>query len=297
MHEISLLGMRLEGPLMNAAGTCKTTEEVRQFAVTPISAVVVGSYTYDESLGNSGTTYYADSVRSINSKGIPNGGRNYVQANLPEMVKIAHGEGKPLIASVQGNTPEQFAEMAEIALAAGADAVEVNLACPNLWSQSGEQKRIVCFYPEMLVATLDAISERVPFDATIAAKLTVYSNPVQLAHAGDLLNRYGVVSYFVDTNTFANAFGMDPDGKSLLGPEYGGMAGSALKFISLGQVRQLRAKTTKPIVGAGGISSGQDVLDYLRVGATAVQVATAYFQEGFGVFSRILHEYTDLVPD
>lgn len=292
---VDLCGLKLVGPLMNAAGTCKTTEEVRQFANTPVCAIVAGSYTYDESIGNNGTTYYADTVRSINSKGIPNGGRKYVQANLPEMAKIAHGEGKPLIVSVQGYSPEQFGEMAQIARESGADVIELNLACPNLWSESGEQKRIVCFYPEMVMAAIGAVLERLPHDTVIAAKLGIYSNPVQLVETAILLNRYRIVRYYVDTNTFANAFGMDEEGQPLLGPEYGGMAGPALKFISMGQVRQLSAQTNKPIVAAGGVSSGQDVKDYLRLGAAAVQVATAYFQEGLGVFSRILHEYTDLI--
>src|SRR5258707_15814266 len=95
--EIDFCGLKLEGPLMNAAGTCKTVEDVQKFATTPVCAIVAGSYTYDSRLDNDGVTYYADSIRSVNSKGIPNGGKEYLQEHLPLMVEIAHAAGKPLI--------------------------------------------------------------------------------------------------------------------------------------------------------------------------------------------------------
>jgi dihydroorotate dehydrogenase (fumarate) len=76
-----------------------------------------------------------------------------------------------------------------------------------------------------------------------------------------------------------------------------GVAGSALKPISLGQVQQFRTLLPESfdIIGVGGISTGRDVLDYLRAGADSVQVGTHYFQNGPRVFSEILQEFVDLV--
>jgi dihydroorotate dehydrogenase (fumarate) len=297
MFDIDLCGMKLEGPLMNAAGSCKVVSEVEKFATTPVCAIVVGSYTYDTRFGNAGNTYYSDHIRSINSKGIPNGGREYLKANLPTMMQIAHLAGKYLIVSISAFTPEEFAELTTIALVHGADAIEINLACPNLWQeQTGKQKPIICFYPEMIEEVVRAVTLRVPRGYPLGYKLSVYSNPVQLIETVDLLTKSPWTRFVTLTNTLPNAFGATPDNKPWIGPEYGGMAGPALKPIALAHVRQVHKEFPQlPLIGVGGIGTGQDVMDFLSAGATAVQVATRYFDEGFGVFSRILHEYTDLL--
>lgn len=93
-------------------------------------------------------------------------------------------------------------------------------------------------------------------------------------------------------NTFPNAYGA-----GILA----GMSGKALKPIALGQVKQWASIENKycdgdlNIIGAGGISTGQDVMDYLNAGAKAVQINTAYSDTGdIGVFTKILEEYAEL---
>ncbi|HEX5430050.1 MAG TPA: dihydroorotate dehydrogenase [Patescibacteria group bacterium] len=305
MHEVDLAGLRLESPVMNAAGTCKTFDEARKLVPTAVSAIVYGSYTYDEQLGDSGTTYYADSIRSINSRGIPNGGRKFLRSNMSELVAIAHDAGKAAIFSVSGNDPEQFAELVEICFGGGADAVEVNLACPNLWIDEGhvakaKQKPIVCFYPDMIIDIGLAIKLRIGRGNRIGAKLSVFSNPIQLGEIASVIVGAGVFAYTINTNTFPKAVMLDDKGKFVIGTEFGGMAGSALKPMAQGNVKLLRDEFLPfgmPIVGVGGVESGKDVLDYKRLGACAVQVCTAYLQQGASVFHRILDEYTDLVPE
>ena len=69
-----------------------------------------------------------------------------------------------------------------------------------------------------------------------------------------------------------------------------GLAGPAIRPIGLGQVKQFRELLSKDIIGVGGVDSGQAVRDYQRVGATAVQVTSAYLSRGGDIFRQILEE-------
>lgn len=95
----------LESPLFNAGGVVKTVENVRMMASTGVGAVLLGSYTLEPRVGNSPngeTVYYHDRAAgtTYNSLGMPNKGIKEVARDLPEMIKIAHDLGKPVVLNV-----------------------------------------------------------------------------------------------------------------------------------------------------------------------------------------------------
>ena len=102
-------------------------------------------------------------------------------------------------------------------------------------------------------------------------------------------------------NTFPNAFSYNEKGESRITPGGGlaGFAGPAIKQIALGQVKQLRAILPEniDIIGVGGITTGKDILDYLRTGAKAVQIATILLEKGLNIFYTLLSEYIDLISN
>lgn len=129
------IGNFLLGSLvMNGAGSVKLPKHVLEIAKSQSGGVILGSITVDERLGNEGTTYFADSSTSfsLNSKGLPNPGLAYYKKHLPGMVKTAHRFGKPLIVSVAGFSPDEYAHLARTAFEKGADGVELNFGCPNV---------------------------------------------------------------------------------------------------------------------------------------------------------------------
>lgn len=290
---VELAGLRLEHPLMNAAGTGKLLENVDKLARSADAAVMVGSITLEPRKGNAGNVYWADKLFSLNSLGLPNPGAEYYKAHIPEMAALAHGEGKPLFVSTAGFTVEEYAVLAEIAFNGGADAVELNLACPNVW-ENEKQKRIFCFDPRLLEEVLTSVDVRVGREARISVKLSPFSDPFALAEIAEAISHYEVVKMVTAINAFPNALCYDRSGKTVIEPAGGlaGLGGPALKPIGLGQVKQLRKLLPERIriIGTGGIASAQDILDYQRAGADAVQVATAYLQKGEQVFSDLLAE-------
>jgi dihydroorotate dehydrogenase (fumarate) len=303
-----LAGIELEHPLINAAGTCKTVEEADGLARSAVSAVVVGSATVNARSGNAGQTYHGGSSYSLNALGLPNPGMDYYRRHLPEIVDIAGSVGKPLVVSVAGFDIDEYATMAHEVALAGADLVELNLACPNVWD-GGTQKRIACFDVSHSMAICTAVDraladvERGPARRPrFGVKISPFSDPTALATLAARLAervRHGGGPAFVTTaNTFPNAAAFDEGGRPVIDVGLAGLGGAALKPVGLGQVCQLRSllPDTIDIIGVGGVASGRDVHDYLRAGACAVGLATAFWDRGgdLRIFGDILAGFAEL---
>ena len=290
--QTQITGIQLEHPLMNAAGTCKLLEHVKELARSASAAIVVGSITMEPRTGNSGDTYWSEPRFSLNSLGLPNRGAPYYKETLPEMVSVAQGEGKPLFVSVAGFSPEEYASLAGLAFEGGADLVELNLGCPNVW-QGSTQKRIACFDPALVAEILGRVEERVGADAKVSVKISPFSDTFALAEVAQVIGSSKVAKAVTTVNTFPNAFSYNGT-KPRIAPGGGlaGLAGPAMKQIGLGQVRQLRSLLPEhiQIIGVGGITRGLDIREYLDSGAVATQVATAYLDQHEKVFFSLLDQ-------
>ncbi|MEK7090702.1 MAG: tRNA-dihydrouridine synthase [Patescibacteria group bacterium] len=290
-----IAGITLEHPVMNAAGTCKLLEDVKELSRSASAAIMVGSITVEPRIGNTGDVYWAGPMFSFNSLGLPNRGAPYYGEAIPEMVSIAHGKGKPLFVSVAGFSPEEYSDLAGLAFDGGADFVELNLGCPNVW-QGSIQKRIACFDPALVAEVLRRVEERVGAETKVSVKISPFSDPFALAEVAQVIGASKLPKAVTAVNTFPNAFSYN-GAKPRITPGDGlaGLAGPALKPIGLGQIRQLQRLLPGhiQIIGVGGITHGQDIREYLASGAVATQVATAYLERQEHVFSSLLGEFLE----
>jgi dihydroorotate dehydrogenase (fumarate) len=302
-----LCGIDLEHPVMNAAGTCKSLDDVQELARSAAAAIVVGSITVAARTGNSGATYHAGDGFSLNALGLPNRGLAYYVEQLPAMARAAHDAGKPLILSVAGFSVDDYARSAAAAAPTGVDLLELNLACPNVWD-GGTQKRIACFdegQTAAILAAVDAALRDAPTRVPYGVKISPFSDPEALAGLASVLASAvaagGGPRYVCASNTFPNGLAFDDAGRPVIGVELAGLAGPALRPVALGQVRQLRRllPASVEIVGAGGVTTGRDVADFLRAGAAAVQVATAFWNRDGdpAVFGAIAAEWAEALAD
>lgn len=297
----NIAGIPLEHPIMNGAGSCKLLEGpegVETLARSATAAVVVGSITMAARPGNSGNVFWSGEHYSLNSLGLPNPGAEYYRNQLPRMAELAHRAGKPLWVSVAGFSPSEYAELAVIAQDGTADIIELNLGCPNVW-QDDRQKPIASFVPDLVNEILNAVAQRVHTDTVVSVKISPFSNPFALEALARMLDGSKAIRAITAVNTLPNALALDEAGEPRISGKGGfaGMSGPALKPYGLAHVKQLHSLLGGrfQIIGVGGIESGQDVLDYLRVGASAVQVVSRYLEEREKVFTRILSEYVELV--
>ena len=283
----------LDVQLANAAGTVKTLADALTLLKTPLTAITLGSYTHSERLGNPGSTYFETEIASLNSLGLPSPPMSVWRSWVSELLPIAKDNDKRLVVSIAGFNAREFAEMSQVVLEAGVDGVELNLGCPNIWDH-GEQKRIFSYSPELVADVLGLVQTVCVDMGRVGVKLSPIFDAALLVSIDSLLREHQV-AFVTTTNTVPNCFlyGISDRQAISFGSGLAGLGGPAILPIGLGQVRMHRASLPREcqIVGVGGISSGRDIADYLRAGASSCQVATLFLRQGPRVFARLLAEY------
>ena len=194
--------------------------------------------------------------------------RAFVSEKLPVLRKY----DTAIIANVFGYSVEDYVEVVRVLEGAeGLAAYELNISCPNV-KRGGMQ---FGGDPALVAEVVGAARK-----AAVQRPLWVKLSPM-VADIG-LIARAAEGSG-ADALTVANtypAMAVDPwTGKSCLGNQTGGLSGPSIKPITMRLVSETKKAVKTPIIGVGGIETAEDVLEYLAVGATAVQVGTASFTD------------------
>jgi dihydroorotate dehydrogenase (fumarate) len=270
---------------MNAAcSVAKSIEDVEALSKTKVGIILVGSITVEPRDGNPEPRWFVGEGYALNSFGMPNGGLEFYRTNLPEMIEVAHKAGKKFALSVAGFSTAEYVSLAKLAEEPKVDLLELNFGCPNV-SIDGKQKPIVSFDAASLNEIIEAVSEVTTIPLMI--KLSPYSNPAELVSVAETINNSGKVSAVVTSNTFPNGYQTEK-GEPVIASKFGGVSGSAMLAISVGQVRQFRNSLSEDIavVGVGGVESVEDAKQYFNAGAEMVQCATLIVREGHQAIDR-----------
>lgn len=197
---------------------------------------------------------------------------------------------KVIIASIMGQTEEEWTRLARMAEEAGADLIECNFSCPQmvrqgLGSDIGQDPELIALYTR---ATRQG--SRLPVIAKMTPNIGNMEPPAiaAIANGADALAAINTIKSITRIHT--GNFSSYPDiaGRSAVG----GYSGRAVKPIALRFVRDLAAYPPLagvPLFGIGGITTWRDALDFLLLGCTAVQVCTAVMEYGY----RIIHHLTE----
>ncbi len=276
MPQWNVGGVKLpDGPYMIGAGVCKTPARTAEWL--RVAPVVSGSYTREQRDGNFGKVVYPDSLEEflrlgygLNSYGMPNKG--FLTA-VKQFQKIESKQ--PLIISVAGFSVDDYVQGAALfGLLPNVSAIELNLGCPNT---QGDHPDIMSFNPGAIRKILETLSTlKGELSKPIWLKFSPYSNPAELKRMAELVNSFkdDLRLTVVTCNTFPNAYA----GERKIDPNNGmaGLSGPSMKQIALGQVKQFCQHLTEEVdvIGVGGITTGDDIMDFLDAGATAVQITS-----------------------
>ena len=239
-----------------------------------------------------------DSYSTANSFGVPSAGRGEWQREV-KAIQEALLPGELLIVSVMGNEDliredgnldefvSDFVRVAQLADEAGAQAIELNLSCPNKLDRSGNMMRPVCETPSITAAIVHAVRAAVRPDIPIVAKLS-YLNFDRLATLLALIAEHvqGIAGIntlqvpIVDPATGEPTFQGDDSAGRKVTREAAGVSGVALRYFALDFVQSvnlLRRSNgwTYDILAMGGVMDAHDVRALMAAGADCVQAATA----------------------
>ena len=271
---VELAGLRLRNPVMLAAGILGLSAETLKRAYEAgAGAVVTKSIGPEPRLGFKTPILVELDCGLLNAVGLSNPGAGYFRREL-EALREA---GVPVIASVFGFKPEEYASVASELAEAGALAVELNCSCPHV---SGVRE--VGSKPELVEAVVRAVKDRV--DVPVFVKLSPnVSDITEIGLAAERAGADGVVA----VNT-VRALAIDIElRRPVLSAGFGGLSGPAIRPIAVRAVCELYGALDVPVVGCGGITSWRDAVEFILAGASAVQVGSAIYYRGLGVFRSI----------
>jgi dihydroorotate dehydrogenase (NAD+) catalytic subunit len=260
-------GLTLANPIMTASGTFSNGVEYRRiFDTDRLGAIVSKGTTLRPRRGNVQPRTAETAAGMLNSIGFQNIG---LRALVRDVAPIWATWRVPVIVNILGDTPGEYAELARaLDGVPGVAGLELNISCPNL--ECGGMEFGVD--PD-LAAEVTAAVLRVT-QLPVIVKLTPnVTDIVPIARA--------VESAGADALCVANTIlGMAIDIRARrprIGRGVGGLSGPAVKPVIMRQVYQVAGMVGIPVVASGGVMTGEDAIEYLMAGASAVQVGTATF--------------------
>jgi len=273
---IQLTGLELRNPTILAAGILGTTgASLKRMAGEGAGAVVTKSIGSEPKEGHPNPTMLKLDYGFLNAMGLPNPSYR----DFREELTIASEGGVPVIASVFGAHPEEFAEIISGLESASArvSAYELNVSCPH----ASGYGTVVGTDPVLVEEITRAAKQTT--NAPVWVKLT--PNVTDIVEIGEAASRGGADAV-VAINTVRGMAIDIHSGYPILGNLYGGLSGSAIRPVAVKCVYDLYEALDIPVIGVGGIGSWQDAVEMMMAGASAVQVGSAVY-DNINIFSEI----------
>ena len=210
----------------------------------------------------------------LNAIGLSNPGID----NFEEEIKTLKKSKIPVIGSIFGSTTREFMKVADKMEKYGANALELNMSCPHAKGYGLE----IGSRPELVKKITFNVKKTVeiPVFVKISPNLT---DIVKIAKSAEKGNADAIVAI----NT-VKAMKIDLDlKKPVLSNKIGGYSGKAIKPIGVRCVYEISRNINIPVIGVGGITTGEDAIEYFMAGATAVQIGSGIYYRDIDVFKKI----------
>jgi dihydroorotate dehydrogenase (NAD+) catalytic subunit len=283
MLELNISELKLNSPLILASGilgvSYSTMKRLVDAGLGAITTKSIGPKPRKGYKNPSIVEVYPGTF--LNSVGLGNPGIDNFMTEIKEIKKFKF----PLIVSVFGDTIESYIKVALKAEQAGADAIEINISCPHAEVSSIGIDKTLTF----------SIVKSIKEDLKVPLFVKLNPNVTNLGEIA-LAAQKGGADAVVAINTLA-AMKVDINTKRpILSHGSGGLSGKAIHPIAVKMVYDLYKILEIPIIGCGGASNWQDVIEFILVGATAVQIGTVLHQ-GLDVITDIINGLKNFLMD
>jgi len=264
---VKLPGLDLKNPIIPASGCFGFGREFAEYYdLSCLGSIMIKATTAEARIGNPTPRVAETPGGMLNAIGLQNPGVDVV---LEQELPFLEQYGLPIIANVAGKTLEEYVEVAEkMSRASNVAALEVNISCPNV-KEGGIAFGTDATVAAQLTKAIKAVSQ-VPIYIKLSPNVT---NIVEIAKAVEAAGADGLTMI----NTL---LGMRLDlktGKPVIANGTGGLSGPAIKPVAIRMIHDVYKNVKIPIIGMGGITTAEDVLEFFYAGASAVAIGTANF--------------------
>ncbi len=273
---VKIAGVEFENPVMEASGTFGSGMEYSEFVdLSQLGAVVTKGVANVPWPGNPTPRIAETYGGMINAIGLQNPGIDvFVKRDIPFLKKY----DTRIVVNVCGKTTEDYIEVVERLGDEPVDMLEINISCPNVKEGGiafGQDPKAV----EAITKAVKAHAKQ-PIIMKLSPNVTDITVMAKAAEAGgadalSLINTITGMKIDIHRRAFA------------LANKTGGLSGPAVKPVAVRMVYQVAQAVKLPIIGMGGIRNGDDALEFILAGATAVAVGTANFHNPYATIETV----------
>lgn len=268
---VNLPGLNMKNPVMPASGCFGFGKEYGEvYDLDILGGIIVKAATKLARYGNETPRVAETASGMLNAIGLQNPGvEAIVQSELPHLAAYQ----TPVIANVAGSTVEEYVQVARtLSTSSVVKALELNVSCPNV-KEGGIQFGT---NPSLLSHVTEKVKEATHLPVYVKLSPNV-ANIGELAVAAERAGADGLSMINTLTGMQINLQSKKP----LLANQVGGLSGAAIKPVAIRMIYEVKKQVSIPIIGMGGISKAEDVLEFLLAGASAVAIGTANFTNPF----------------
>ena len=264
---VNIKNLKLKNPVMTASGTFGYGLEFADFIpLNELGGIIVKGTTLHAREGNDYPRMAETASGMLNCVGLQNKGVDYFCKHIYPQIKDIDTN---MIVNVSGSSPDDYAECASrIDALPRIPAIELNISCPNV-KQGGMAFGVT---PEGAASVVKAV--RAKYNKTLIVKLS--PNVTNVAEIANACEAEGADAVSLINTLMGMAIDIEKR-KSLLSIGTGGLSGPAIKPIALRMVWQVAHSVKIPVIGLGGICTAKDAIEFLMVGASAIEIGTANF--------------------
>lgn len=264
---VSIGSLKLRNPIMLASGTVGYGNEISEFSdLNKLGAIVTKSLSLKPRKGNPPQRIVETPAGMLNAIGLANVG---VEEFIKEKIPFLKNIDVPLICNIAASTIEEYVEC--ISILDGEETIkafEINVSCPNVKDgglQFGNDKNAV----GKVTSNVRAATKK-PLIIKLSPNVSYISEFAQIVkdEGGDAVSAINTL-----VGTAFNIFTRKPK----LFNVNGGLSGPAIKPVALAKVLEISRKVKIPIIGIGGIMNWKDIIEFMIVGSSAVQIGTLNF--------------------
>ena len=281
--KVNLCGIEIDNPLIPASGTFGYGQEFSElYDINCLGSFSFKGTTLEPRFGNPTPRIAECTAGMINAVGLQNPGvKAVVEHELPELKKFFH---KPVMANICGFSLEEYTEVSRILdKQEQVGWLEINVSCPNVHG-GGMSFGVTPEGAAAVVKSVKAVTTK-PVIIKLSPNVT---DIVSIAKACEAEGADGI-------SMINTMLGMRIDLKTkkpVIANKMGGFSGPAIKPVALRMVYQVYEAVKIPIIGMGGISSAEDVIEMMLAGATAVEIGSANLVDPY-----ICRDIVDKLPE